>query len=176
MKIILCFCLLLTAITVFSQNRGLTKEESFKIYSNLVGGKWETKGKWANGGEYHQDIIVEPKLTKNIFTVKTHDYIDSKQFDSARRNYGVRAWDEKASKMKFWEFDVFGGIINGEIVIDGNNIYHVYDYANKKGETKKLVDAWIYVDKDTYTFKVAEYEQGKPGKEYMSSTLKRVNL
>jgi hypothetical protein len=174
MKTILTAFAFFLSLAVMSQTGVLTKDAAYKIYSNLVGGKWETKGRWENGGQFHQEVLVETELTKNIFIVKTHDYIDSKQFDNARRNYGVRAWDDKAGKMKFWEFDVFGGMISGEVVINGNNIYHVYDYTNKKGETKALVDAWIYVDQDTYTFKVAEFVNGKPGKEYMTSTYKRI--
>lgn len=151
----------------------LSKEETYKVYSNFVGGKWETKGKWKGGAEFHQEIIVEPELTANIFTVKTHDYIDSKQFDHARRNYGIRAWDKTEQKMKFWEFDVFGGIIIGEVIIEGKDIYHVYEYPDKDGKLRRLADAWIYVDKDTYTYKICDYQDGKPGKEYLSSTYHR---
>lgn len=150
------------------QDRPLTKEETYKVYFNFIGGTWETKGKWQNGTEYHQEIVVEMELTKNIFTVKTRDYIDSKKFDNSQRNYGIRAWDKNEQKMKFWEFDVFGGITEGEIKIDGQNIYHIYHYHNKT-----LADAWIYVDKDTYTYKVCEFANGKLGKEYMVSTYRR---
>jgi hypothetical protein len=167
--------LLLSSMTFAQtlQSQVLTKEEAYSIYSSLVGGKWVTKGKWQSGAEYHQEIVVEMELTKNIFTVKTCDYIDSKQFENAQRNFGVRAWDEKEHKMKFWEFDVFGGITEGEIRFDGRNIYHIYQYTNKKGNTITLADAWIYVDNDTYIFKVCEFNNGMPGKEYMTSTYKR---
>ena len=174
MKIILIM-LLMTAITLSQTNEGtvLTKEETYKIYANLVGGKWDTKGKWQSGAEYHQELIVDMELTKNIFTVKTYDHIDSKQFDNSQRNYGIRTWDSKEQKMKFWEFDVFGGITTGEVFIDNNNIYHIYQYPDNKGGMITLADAWIYVDIDTYSFKVCEYTDGKPGKEYMTSTYKR---
>lgn len=173
MKISLTFLILLFSSQLSSQLPALTKEESYSKYSNLLGGIWATKGKWQSGSEYHQEILVETELSKNIFTVKTQDYVDSKKFDNARRNYGIRAWDDKEKKMKFWEFDVFGGIITGEILFEGNNIYHIYVYPMKSGETKTLVDAWIYVDNDTYTFKIAEYANGKPGKEFITSTYKR---
>ena len=150
----------------------LTKEEAYRAYANLVG-KWETKGKWANGSDFHQEIVVETELTENIFIVKTHDYVDSKQFDNARRNYGIRAWDKDEQKMKFWEFDVFGGIISGEVIIDGLDMYHVYEYQMKDGSKQTLADAWIFVDKDTYAYKICAFEGGKAGKEYMSATYKR---
>jgi len=150
-----------------------TREEAYKVYANFVGGKWETKGKWSGGADFHQEVIVETELTKNIFTVRTRDYIDSNEFDGSQRNYGIRAWDKKEQKMKFWEFDVFGGIITGDVIIDGNNIYLVYEYPDKNGVTKTLADVWIYVDKDTYVYKVCDFDNGKPGKEYMSSIYKR---
>lgn len=171
MKIILT-ALGLMIISCAIAQQPLSKEETYNIYSNFVG-TWETKGKWQSGAEFHQELIVETELTKNIFTVKTQDYIDSKKFDNARRNYGIRAWDDKEKKMKFWEFDVFGSIISGEVVIEGKNIYLVYQYPSKTGDTKTLADAWIYVDKDTYIYKICEFNEGKPGKEYMSSTYKR---
>lgn len=165
---------LILFISGLAQDKKITKEDSYEIYSNFVGGKWETKGTWKSGASFHQVIVVEPELTKNIFTVKTHDYIDSKKYDHSRRNYGIRAWDNKEKKMKFWEFDVFGGITSGEVVIDGKNIYHVYPYTMDNGETKQLADAWIYINDDTYTYKIAEYADGKLGKEYMSSKYTRV--
>jgi hypothetical protein len=36
-----------------------------------------------------------------------------------------------------------------------------------------MADAWIYVDKDTYTYKICEFSDGKPGKEFMSSVYRR---
>ena len=76
MRISLTLLVLLVSSRLFSQMPALTKEESYSKYSNLLGGIWETKGKWQSGSEYHQEILVETELSKNIFTVKTHDYID----------------------------------------------------------------------------------------------------
>ena len=98
MKISLTFLILLFSSQLSSQLPALTKEESYSKYSNLLGGIWATKGKWQSGSEYHQEILVETELSKNIFTVKTQDYVDSKKFDNARRNYGIRAWDDKEKK------------------------------------------------------------------------------
>lgn len=134
----------------------MTKEETYKVYANFVGGKWETKGQWKGGAEFHEEIIVETELTKNIFAVKTHDYIDARKFDNSQRNYGIRAWDNMERKMKFWEFDVFGGTITGEVMIDGPDIYHVCQYPDQTGGTKTLADAWVYVDKDTYIYKIRD--------------------
>jgi hypothetical protein len=166
----------LAALIIPAINAQISKEEAFNAYSKLLGGSWETKGTWENGGEFHQEIIVETELTKTIFTVKTYDYIDSNEFDNSQRNYGIRAWDEKEKKIKTWDFDVFGGIITGEIIFEENNIYHVYEYPDKKGGTMTMTDAWTYIDDDTYEFKIAEFKDGKPGKIYMNTMLKRKNI
>ena len=173
MKILLTIFALLTTYLLFAQEAQTEKDKIFKVYTNLLGGRWETKGKWERGQEFHQEVIITLELTKNLFIVKTKDFIDAKQFDHAQRNYGIRAWDDKEKKMKFWEFDVFGGITTGEIRVEGNNIYHVYQYQNKNGEMLFLADAWIYIDKDTYSFKVCEFVNNSLGKEYMATIYKR---
>lgn len=173
MKQLFVFIFLFVLISeVFSQV--LTREDAIRQYSALTGATWETRGKWKSGADYHQTIVVETELTRNIFIVKTQDYIDSKKYDNARRNYGIRAWDNQEKKMKFWEFDVFGGITTGEVKFEGNNIYHIYQYPAKDGSIKWLADAWIYVDKNTYVFKVCEYDNGKLGKELLKSEYKRI--
>ncbi|MCU0392738.1 MAG: hypothetical protein MUE81_16640 [Thermoflexibacter sp.] len=176
MKLLLTFiCSFLAILPSIAQEKDTTqasKEAIFQSYQQLIGGKWETKGKWNNGQEFHQEISIETELSKRIFTVKTYDYVDAKQFDNAQRNYGIRAWDESTKKMKFWEFDAFGGIITGEIIIKGKDIYHIYEYPSPKGKLL-LADVWIYIDKDTYTFKVCEFKDGNLGKEYMKTTYKR---
>jgi hypothetical protein len=164
------FLATLALLAVAARGQDSAKQEVYAAYNNLVQGKWETKGKWAGGAEFHQVVDVEYELTKNIFTVRTYDYIDSKLFDNSQRNYGIRAWDKKEGKMKFWEFDVFGGIIQGEVFNKGRDIYHAYEYTSSNGSKMHLADIWIYVDANTYTFKVCEYKNGQPGKEFMAST------
>jgi hypothetical protein len=88
---------------------------------------------------------------------------------------GVKAWDKSTGKMKFWEFDVFGGITTGEVLFDNGTIYHVYDYTDSKGNIVTLADIWIPIDKDTYTFKVCSYKDGKAGPGYMAVTYTRAN-
>ncbi|MFN7115944.1 MAG: hypothetical protein ACK4TA_04045, partial [Saprospiraceae bacterium] len=176
MRTILLLVGLAGILSASAQSSAPTKEEVYKVYANLVGGKWETKGQWASGAAFHQEITVEWELTKNIFIVKTHDYVDSKQFDQAMRNYGIRAWDNATQTMQFWEFDVFGGVVTGTVQVQSNHLYHIYQYPDKKGGTMTLADVWEYVDKDTYNFKVCTYENGKPGKVFMNSTYHRKQL
>ena len=166
----------LFAIMLFSlaaaQKDSLDRASSYALFASLLG-TWETKGTWKSGAPYHQQIVVENALTGNIFTASTQDFVDSKQFDDSRRNYGVRAWDQQEKKMRFWEFDVFGGITKGEIIFEGRNIFFVYDYHDRNGKARKMADAWVYVDQNTYQFSIAEYKNGKLGTPFMSSIYKR---
>ena len=169
MKIIVTLLGMMVFFAAGAQNDTLSREASYALFAHLAG-TWETKGNWRNGSPYHQQVVVQQELTGNIFTAKTQDFVDSKQFDDARRNFGVRAWDNQEKKMKFWEFDVFGGITRGEVLFDGKNIYFVYDYPDKQGNARKMADAWIYVDKNTYQFVIAEYKEGKLGPPFMTAT------
>ena len=55
--------------------------------------------------------------------------------------------------MRFWEFDVFGGIAEGKLIIDGNKIHHEYEYE-VEGKKELFRDSWEYVDKNTYLLSV----------------------
>ena len=109
MKTILTILAFLVFSVAFAQKDSLSREASYALFAGLVA-TWETKGNWKNGSPYHQQMVVDKELTANIFKAKTQDFVDSRQFDDSRRNFGVRAWDKQEMKMKFWEFDVFGGI------------------------------------------------------------------
>ena len=172
MKIFLSICTCLLLFHAGAQTTAASREAAYHLFAPLIG-TWETKGKWKDGTAYHQEIIVATELTRNIFTAKTQDYIDSKQFDDARRNFGIRAWDKKEQKMKFWEFDVFGGITTGEILFEGRDIYFVYDYPEKDGTPRKMADAWIFVDKDTYSFSIGIFKDGKLDRVFLTSIYKR---
>ena len=169
MKTILTILAFLVFSVAFAQKDSLSREASYALFAGLVG-TWETKGNWKNGSPYHQQMVVDKELTGNIFKAKTQDFVDSRQFDDSRRNFGVRAWDKQEMKMKFWEFDVFGGITKGEVVFEGKNIYFVYDYPDKQGKARKMADAWIFVDRNTYQFAIAEYKDGKLGPPFMAAT------
>jgi len=175
MKLKMLIILLYIPFTYESQGQdSKLKQDIYAAYTNLVAGKWETKGKWASGGEFHQVVDVEHDLSGNIFTVRTYDHIDSKKFNHSQRNFGIRAWDKNEKKMKFWEFDVFGGITEGEVFSKGHDIYLTYEYRSRNGSVMQLADIWIYQDTNTYTFRVCEYSNGQVGRELMSTTYKRI--
>ena len=82
-----------------------------------------------------------------FFTCTTDGIVDKKTKATGTRSQGIRAWDSETESFKFWEFDVFGEITEGSIVIDGNDIYFIYKY-----DGKIVTDAWMQKNKNTYEF------------------------
>lgn len=170
MKLVSCILLLVMSTFCVGQQNPSSPLQGLE---NLIGGKWVSRGKWANGSEYHQEIRHEWALSKKLITVKTYDFIDSKQFDESMRNYGVRAWDEQKMQLVFHEFNVFGGIVSGTITTNGKDIFYSYEYIIN-GKPEIVTDAWIYKDDNTYDFKIGIYKNGNWEKVFMSSVFERV--
>jgi len=167
------FILFFLILNVNAQTLTTDKESIFKSYSHFVGGSWVAKGTWSSGGEFHQEMVVESILNGTIFTVKTYDYIDSKQFENSQRNFGIRAFDASQEKVVFTEYDVFGGITKGEVKVSENTIYLVYNYTNKKGITTQLANIWKRIDDNSYEMSVCEFTNDVIGKVYMTTTYRR---
>ena len=91
-------------------------------------------------------------------------FVDKAQTKLGPRNHGVRQFDEETNTIKFWEFDVFGGLTKGTVFAEGKNILYQYKYGNSV-----VTDMWEYVDDATYNFKVGNYENGKWKQVYLST-------
>ena len=63
--------------------------------------------------------------------------------------------------------DVFGGVTQGEVEVDGANIYYHYNYGGTM-----VTDAWIQVDESTYDFKVGSYEEGEWKSVFLNTQFK----
>jgi hypothetical protein len=160
---------LLTMNTVHAQE-GNT---SLQAFENLVGGIWEGKGAWSNGTPFHQQISFEWGLTGKMIKVKTYGNVSREGYEFGLRNEGVRMWSEETSEVKFWEFDIFGGVTDGAVETDGDNIYYRYIYETGQGQTE-LTDAWIHQDENTYEYIVGVYQNGEWIQRYLSTAMKRI--
>lgn len=141
-------------------------------FENMIG-KWETKGTWSSGKNFHQVVEYAWQLTGKIVVAKTYDYVDATQYDNSMRNYGIRAFNDQTKTLHFFDADVHGGVVSGTCTTESNNVYYTYDYVIG-GKTQQLTDAWIYTDKDTYQFKVGIYKNGSWEKEFLTSIYKRI--
>ncbi len=162
MKVLNTLIFLLAIIQIsFSQNT------SMSIFDNLVGKTWQAEGKWGDGSKFKQEITLEYSLDKNLVVTKSKGFTDQEQTKYGDRNHGIRKYDEASKSLKFWEFDVFGGVTEGTISSEGKNIMYQYEYGGSK-----VTDLWEYVDDHTYNFKVGNYADGKWKQVYLNTQFK----
>ena len=65
----------------------------------------------------------------------------------------ARQYDREAEVIRFWEFDVFGGVTEGIVRTDGQDIWYEYEY----GESR-LTDVWELKDETTYKYTIGEHD------------------
>ena len=165
MRTIIILLLSIFSISAIGQTKELTKLNGF---SNLIGGTWLTETEWSNGNQFKQEIIFEWGLNHKIVKVKTLGTVDQRTKEYGLRNEGIRAWNAQDSTIQFWEFDVFGGITSGLCYFDGKDLHYEYEY-----HSQKLRESWLFIDSDTYEYKVSSLLNGKIDKVYMESVYKR---
>ncbi len=161
LTLFLC-CLIATA---FSQ------PASLEAFHNLTNKTWKAEGNWGDGTSFKQEVSFEYALEGKILLSKSKGYTNQEQSKYGMRNYGVRKLDTETGKIKFWEFDVFGGLTEGEVLVKDKNIYYQYPY----GEAV-ITDMWEYVDESTYNFKIGSYKDGKWEQVYLNTQFKAVGL
>ncbi len=162
--------LVIFLLSIFSLSAmGQTKDQiKLKDFTKLIGGMWLTESEWSNGNQFKQEIRFEWGLDQKIIKVKTFGTIDQKTKEYGLRNEGIRAWNAQDSTIQFWEFDVFGGITSGLCYFKGNDLHYEYEYHGEK-----LRESWIFINANTYQYKVGSLLNGDIKKLYMESTYKR---
>jgi hypothetical protein len=149
-----------------------TREAAFETLGALVGGTWTYEGTWPNGEPFKQEIVCKWGLNNQIIKVETKGVIDREAKIYGLRNEGVRAWDVDKQQMKFFEFDVFGGVTEGCCVFEFDRFHYEY-YYQVAGKRELFRDTWRKIDKDTYEFSVnMKVEDG--WKVYTTNTYKRI--
>ncbi|WP_115462779.1 hypothetical protein [Winogradskyella aurantiaca] len=167
MKQLIFRCLILSSISlgispIFGQSKGL------EGFNNLIGKTWKASGQWSNGTKFEQEVHFSFDLCKQIVLAETIGYIDDKQQELGKRNHGVRLYNASTEKLEFWEFDRFGGVTNGQLMVDGNTIYYFYSYGGTD-----LTDCWEYIDANTYKFTVGVYNNCNWKKTYLVTEFKQ---
>lgn len=158
MKIKLLLLTLFISITTFGQKSELS------IFDNLVSKTWKAEGEWGNGTKFMQEITFTYSLDKKLVIAESIGFVDKAQTKLGPRNHGIRQFDAATNTIKFWEFDVFGGLTQGTVSAEGKNIVYQYKYGDAI-----ITDMWEYVDDSTYNFKVGSYENGQWKQVYLST-------
>ena len=154
MKFKLLFFFTFLSISVYSQDHPLS------VFDGLVGKTWVADGNWGDGTAFKQEISFSYDLGKSIIRTNSDGFVDLEQTKWGKRNHGMRKWNASNEQIEFWEFDVFGGLTQGTVVTEGDNIYYQYEYKNGN-VTSTLTDGWEKIDDRTYKFTVGIYSQGK---------------
>jgi len=147
----------------------LGQKSPLELFDPLVTKTWEAEGKWGDGSDFKQKIKFAYELDSTLVIVRSIGFIDQEQTRLGPRNYGIRQFDKKSEQIKFWEFDVFGGLTEGIVFSEGKHIFYTYAYQGAQ-----ITEMWEYVDDGTYNFKVGEYNDGVWKQTYLNTQFKEV--
>ena len=146
-----------------------SQENPLRAFNPLVNKSWKAEGKWGDGSKFKQQINFKYSLNKQIVIAESIGFVDEAQSELGLRNHGIRRYNPESGKINFWEFDVFGGLTEGEVIIKGDHIYYQYRYGNST-----VTDGWEKIDDNTYHFKVGEYTEGQWKQLYLETQFIRV--
>ncbi|WP_350286082.1 VOC family protein [uncultured Croceitalea sp.] len=131
---------------------------------------WYAEGNWGDGSKFKQEITFKYGLDSTVVFTEAKGFADRQQTKYGDRNHGIRRFDVADGKLHFWEFDVFGGLTQGEVTFNDKNIIYTYNYQGAA-----VTDAWEYVNANTYNFKVGNWSDGKWNQIYLETQFKALN-
>ncbi|MDT0607327.1 hypothetical protein [Croceitalea rosinachiae] len=161
------FCI---SISILFYSNSLAQSGNLKVFQPLIGKTWVAEGNWGNGTKFKQETTFSYDLDSTIIIANSNGFINKEQTKFGDRNHGIRKWDEESEAIRFWEFDVFGGVTTGKILVDGKNMRYEYQYG-----TTVISDFWEYIDATTYNFTIGNYEEGKWQQKYLETQFKALN-
>lgn len=147
------------------------REALFAFFAHLEGGEWWGEGEWAGGGRFEQVHRYERSLDGRLVRLLTL-MPDSAGSGLVLRAEGVRAWDEEAGAMRFWEFDRYGGITEGRVGLHGEALYYEYPYT-VGGATQTLRDEWRPTVGGGYEYRVGAWGDGAWEQTFLVATFRR---
>ncbi|MEM6723808.1 MAG: hypothetical protein AAF598_07200 [Bacteroidota bacterium] len=170
--LILCIMLVYSGLLLQAQ---ADREKIYESLDNLIEGYWESEPQaLGKGNTFHQRLEFNWDLNGQILEVITKRPVKVTE-DSVHwevRNKGIRAWNPNLEQVRFWEFDIEGGLTEGMVQIDGKSIYYDYQYKVNNDEFA-FRDSWIWVDENTYRFEINIYQEGD-WKNLLSTMVRRV--
>jgi hypothetical protein len=140
-------------------------------FADLVGGRWVASGQWVAGPRFEQIQEYTWGLDGRLVRVATIGKIDAAG-TLGPRNQGIRSWDAERGVFRFWEFDRFGGVTEGICGVDGDVLWHEYEYA-VNGKRTTMRDALRKLGPDRYEYKVGPVEAGVFTSVLLEATLTR---
>ncbi len=153
--------LLLFSASLYSQTP-LTQ-----AFDPLIGRTWIT----ANAdSSFRQEVTFSYDLDSTLVIAESDGYTDQSRTQWGARNHGIRRYNPNSKEIEFYEFDVFGGLTEGKVTIEGKNLYYSYQYADAGDMI--LTDGWEYISDGEYAFKVGNRENGQWQQIFIESIFK----
>jgi len=134
----------------------------FKPLENYV---WKAEGNWGDGSKFKQEIHLDFSLNDTLVILESIGFTNSGQTAFGPRNHGIRQYDQASKTIKFWEFDVFGGLTTGTVKGEGKNLIYSYEYGGTW-----ITEMWIYISDNTYNFIVGSFEEGAWKQKFLETT------
>lgn len=164
MKLVASLLILCTSsMTISAQSNPL------EAFAQLNGTSWRAEGAWSNGQKFKQEATFEMVLADKTVKVTSKGFTNQEQTEYGIRNIGYRQYDAPTGVIRFWEFDVFGGVTEGEVMINDRDIWYKYQY----GESV-VTDAWEYIDDFTFKYTVGEHNSQKWTAVYLETEFRKV--
>ena len=135
------------------------QEDTMDVFDNLIG-TWVSEGKQLGGHEGKTVKEITYGLDGEIVKVKTFT-TDPKTLEFGLRNEGVRTRNAQTGTIEFYEFDKFGGVTKGQVIIEGKDLHYQYAYGEMV-----LRDSWTFVDENTYDYTVTSVKNDDPDQVY----------
>lgn len=142
-----------------------------ETFAPLLNKTWKAEASWGNGGKFKQEVIFETPLDGNIILAKSKGYTNQEQTVYGWRNFGIRKFDTSGENIRFWEYDVFGGLTEGVVLPKGKDLFYQYNYGGTE-----LTDCWQYVNDSTYNFIVGVYADDEWKQTYLETTFRSTNV
>lgn len=132
------------------------QEDPLAAFDQLLDKTWLLEGSWGNAMAFKQETTFRKNLEGQLIIAESKGYIDQEQTQWGDRNHGIRRYDAEEKKLKFYEYDVFGGLTEGEIKVEGKDFLYIYRY-----EGQMICDKWEYVSDTEYRYLVGTYKNGQ---------------
>ena len=147
------------------------QSEKLECLKALSSFEWHAKGMWGDGSPFVQTIRLGYGLDSQMVHVRSLGFVDKEQTVLGHRNQGVRTYDASTGTVRFWEFDIFGGITEGTMSCQERDIIYTYQYGDSE-----VTDMWSYINDSTYSFTVGSYLGGLWQQKYLETHFKRIPM
>ncbi len=154
----------LIAITTFAYSQ----ENPISAFTTLADATWVSEGLQLGGFEGRTEYQMQWDLDKKIVRVNSYS-TDPKTKEFGFRAVGVRMYNTTTEQLEFYEFDKYGSITEGTILVDEKNLHFEYEYQGSY-----LRDSWIYVSDEEFRFIVGIWKDGGWSKKFHETTFRKM--